>query len=918
MPHAQPRPSPDSAIDSNESALEREADAAADRAVSSLGTHSRAFAAGQSAAGSEPGGPARRDGPPRPTVLGMLERHFGHDFSNVRIHADREAARSARVLKAQAFTLGSDIYFADGRYRPSTKAGLRLLAHELAHTAQQSGRPHAPWSVVGAPRLSRAPTRIQRQSDNETEGPHRAMGIVGDDGTFIYGSGDRFPTRDEVLQFLVESGVLNPEIAEELTATPIGDVRNPSGWSLALGKWEVVRFRLVADTTGGKTDFVAQGGVRLAGGKGKGAGGTGTQTQPKGGSGGGKGDAQKEDALDKELKSNPHWQHLSKQDRELLKEYAKLTPEELSKDPDQPAPNMADVKLSIALKLSSGWPGEVAEAAKNAFSDPAFVIMLIVTLAIYVGLWLVPEPTLITKALAGLLTAVLLLQFAWEDIYGLAKAWMDLEDECKGATTVGELKTAGDRFSKKVGSVGFDILLFIATWGLGKAVGPKLAKVGTARGVARAEAGVRGAEARVGSAESKPGSGVVGDAPIESRALIDRAKGSAKGSTATAVLDALSDLLPDAAKRGLKALRDANPSDMDALRTLEGIDRGGKDVTKFLTDKATSPEATKAARAEVAAARAELGRSQLNLARAKLVESRLIQDPTLRENVRQQQYSAIRAALKQIGALDKSALLDALKQGDFAKIVGELRSVIGEASRPAVTETQGAIGEAMLRSLIEGKYAGRRGIKFFRNVAIMRRLAGFRSITEWRASRQARIQADTPDISDDALRRQLGREAAHLFEDPDAGAVYDAVGEIDVLVADASAAGKPQAIELGEVKTGAGDTAVSAAVQLEQSASALAELSRGGRGSDLKVFELEGKKTLGTDLTNALDYSRIGAATRTTLGPQGRAFGQQMELTASELNGLAESLLKNMPPGKPQTIPPTSLPRKDPADTSTP
>jgi hypothetical protein len=701
----------------------------------------------------------------------------------------------------------------------------------------------------------------------------------------------------------------------------MGDVRNPSVWTLSLGKWEIVRFRFVASETDGKKSFDAVGRVRLAGGKGKGAGGGGaSQTQQKGGGPeSGKGQAQQEDPLDKELKSNSHWQHLSKQDRELLKEYAKLTPEELGKDPDRHTPPMSDVKLSIALKLSSGWPGEVAEAAKNAFTDPSFVIMLIVTLAIYVGLWLVPEPSMITKALAGLLTAVLLLQFAWEDIYGLAKAWMDLEDECKRSSTVGELKTAGDKLSKKVGSVGFDILLFIATWGLGKAAGPKLSKIGAARGVARAEAGVGAAEARVRGAESKPGSGAAVDAPIETRALIDRAKGNAKGSTASAVLDALSDLLPDSAKRGLKAFRDANPSDIDVLRALEGMNRGGKDIAKFLTDKATSPEASKAAREEVATAEAELGRAQLNLARAKLVESRLIEDPTLRENVRQQQYSAIRAALKKIGALDKSSLWDALKQGDFAKIVGELRKAIGEASRPAVTETQGAIGETMLRSLIEGKYAGRKGIKFFRNVAIMRRLAGFRSIAEWRTSRQARIQADTPDITEDALRRQLGREAAHLFENPTTGEVYDAVGEIDILVAYESGAGKPLAIELGEVKSGSGDTATSAAVQLEQSASALTELSRGGRSSDLKVFELQGKKTLGADLTDAVDYSQMGTATRTTLGPKGRGtFGAQMDLTASELNGLAESLLQNMPPGKPQTIPPMSLPRKDSADTPKP
>src|SRR4029079_2650254 len=138
-----------------------------------------------------------------------------------------------------------------------------------------------------------------------------------------------------------------------------------------------------------------------------------------------------------------------------------LNPDEASGKPIDRV--TTDAKIAMALKLSSSWPAEVLEAAKQSFSDPFFVIMLVVTLGIYVGLWLVPEPTMLTKVLAGVLTGVLLLQFAWEDIYGLSKAWFTLGDRCKEATTIEELKRAGDAFARKVGSVGFDILLFIAT-----------------------------------------------------------------------------------------------------------------------------------------------------------------------------------------------------------------------------------------------------------------------------------------------------------------------------------------------------------------------------------------------------------------------------------------------------------------------
>lgn len=61
---------------------------------------------------------------------------FGHDFSRVRVHADGEAAAAARDLGARAFTVGQDVYFAAGEYRPETPGGRRLLAHELAHVVQ--------------------------------------------------------------------------------------------------------------------------------------------------------------------------------------------------------------------------------------------------------------------------------------------------------------------------------------------------------------------------------------------------------------------------------------------------------------------------------------------------------------------------------------------------------------------------------------------------------------------------------------------------------------------------------------------------------------------------------------------------------------------------------------------------------------
>ena len=67
-----------------------------------------------------------------------MEAGFGTPLDHVRVHADAEADGLTRQMQATAFTLGSDIYFSRGSYAPSTGPGQRLLAHELAHVAQQS------------------------------------------------------------------------------------------------------------------------------------------------------------------------------------------------------------------------------------------------------------------------------------------------------------------------------------------------------------------------------------------------------------------------------------------------------------------------------------------------------------------------------------------------------------------------------------------------------------------------------------------------------------------------------------------------------------------------------------------------------------------------------------------------------------
>ncbi len=70
----------------------------------------------------------------------FMENVFNTDFSQVRVHTDRQAAEMNRGIQARAFTHGSDVYFNSGEYQPGSGEGKRLLAHELTHVIHQGDK----------------------------------------------------------------------------------------------------------------------------------------------------------------------------------------------------------------------------------------------------------------------------------------------------------------------------------------------------------------------------------------------------------------------------------------------------------------------------------------------------------------------------------------------------------------------------------------------------------------------------------------------------------------------------------------------------------------------------------------------------------------------------------------------------------
>ena len=122
--------------------------------------------------------PALRDPgqPLDPADRARMERRLGgFDFSQVRVHAGEHADASARRLDAAAYTAGSHIVFAAGRYQPATAPGRALLAHELAHVAH------------GAPGVVHRSGPLGFFSDFFSVGPGEAIDR-------LFGEGDFDPT----------------------------------------------------------------------------------------------------------------------------------------------------------------------------------------------------------------------------------------------------------------------------------------------------------------------------------------------------------------------------------------------------------------------------------------------------------------------------------------------------------------------------------------------------------------------------------------------------------------------------------------------------------------------------------------------------------------------------------------------------
>lgn len=556
---------------------------------------------------------------------------------------------------------------------------------------------------------------------------------------------------------------------------------------------------------------------------------------------------------DDPLRYDPGVALLTPGERKLLADVARLHPDMVSDGTIKQPYISILAKVLIALRLTyKSWPKEVAAHAEKAFSDPVFIVTTVTILGVYWALWLVPDPTAVTKAAAAALTAVMLYYFAKDVVLAFLLAVRRLFNDCDKTVRLEELEAAGRRFAKAVGKVGFEILLFLVTWRIGKRVEPTLREYGAARQVARSEARLAEIKALVeGVTRSDPAASVPNVLAKARAAAGDRA-------SPAKVLETLREMLPEDARAGLDVFagkmqkKPRRPADV--LGNLENMVRSGEDVVVALRKrlKMHRQEALKPARQK-----AEAG-----LVRARMNQQR-VHDQRVRRAIRREQIKRFLATMEKRGVLARLAAI--IKQ--------RMRL---EKQDPDTF--MALVAEAITVAELRHAYPESRGFKVLANVEIVRRVEEFSSIAEW--------QAANPGKKDYGLREAEGK-------------LWKSVTEIDGMAVVQDSHGRWRIVEIEQAKSGKKSHDLAQATDQNQSAlDALKEIAAGS--AELQVFMPGAAKgTVGANITSNFRWEGLAIVKKSTRGPTGAKppFDKDLYgMTRDNLALVVEELMENPTP----------------------
>jgi hypothetical protein len=181
----------------------------------------------------------------RGALRAELEALFGASLRGVRVHECGTVPGGG-----PAMTWGDDLFFASGRYRPHTRRGRELLAHELAHVLQQragrtrpgagaaleaealaAGRTVAGGAPVALPGLRNVPGAVARPVTqyytvvNPAQRAALNLQTPGAVGNGPSAPGDAFPGQTKVLNAVARTGTfMNGAVPNHLSTQPAAAV----------------------------------------------------------------------------------------------------------------------------------------------------------------------------------------------------------------------------------------------------------------------------------------------------------------------------------------------------------------------------------------------------------------------------------------------------------------------------------------------------------------------------------------------------------------------------------------------------------------------------------------------------------------------------------------------------------------------
>ena len=149
-------------------------------------------------------------------------------------------------------------------------------------------------------------------------------------------------------------------------------------------------------------------------------------------------------------------------------------------------------RLALAMGVASAW--ESAGVQLEAMANPrAVMTSLVAGAAVYLALWLVPEP--VSKGLAAALTVVLIGYVGLDGFLALTNGCRELAREVDPATNFAQVHAAGQRFGQRLGPHVARALVMLVGAAMGQTASGLAARVPTLPGAAPAAVV---AEAQVG------------------------------------------------------------------------------------------------------------------------------------------------------------------------------------------------------------------------------------------------------------------------------------------------------------------------------------------------------------------------------------------------------------------------------------